>query len=84
VTEAVLVVQDDGPGFPRQVLEQVRPGYTTKLDGHGLGLVAVIANVQRLGGRVELKNRSGTCVSAQSHQIVSNQVTLRQKGIQAT
>lgn len=61
--EVVLVVQDDGPGFPPQVLEQVRPGYTTKLDGHGLGLVAVIANVQPLGGSVELENLSGAMVT---------------------
>lgn len=61
--EAVLVVQDNGPGFPAQVLEQVRPGYTTKLDGHGLGLVATIANVQQLGGSVELENRSGALVT---------------------
>lgn len=61
--EAVLVVHDDGPGFPSQVLEQIRPGYTTKLDGHGIGLVAVIANVQRLGGSVELENLSGAMVT---------------------
>lgn len=60
---AQSVVHDDGPGFPSQVLEQVRPGYTTKLDGHGLGLVAMIANVQRLGGSVELKNLSDAVVT---------------------
>jgi signal transduction histidine kinase len=61
--EAVLVVHDDGIGFPSQVLEQVRPGYTTKLNGHGIGLVAVVANVQRLGGSVELENLSGAMVT---------------------
>jgi signal transduction histidine kinase len=61
--EAVLVVHDDGPGFPPLVIEQVTPGYTTKLDGHGLGLVAVIANVQRLAGTIELENRTGARVT---------------------
>lgn len=50
-------------GFPSQVLEQVRPGYTAKLDGHCIGLVAVIADMQCLSGNVELENLSGARVT---------------------
>lgn len=60
--EAALIVHDNGPGFPDPLLEQITPGYTTKSDGHGIGLASVAANARRCGGSIRLENMTGAMV----------------------
>jgi len=56
---AILIVEDDGPGFAvevgRQMFEQRVKGSESK--GHGLGLAFVEAVVRAHGGSVEASNR---------------------------
>lgn len=49
-------VQDDGPGVPEDVREQIfRPFVTTKKDGTGFGLAVARQAVQEHGGRIRLE-----------------------------
>jgi two-component system, NtrC family, sensor kinase len=53
-----LTISDDGPGFPRELLENgIRPFYSTRERGTGLGLAMVRRFVRDLGGTIELTNR---------------------------
>jgi two-component system NtrC family sensor kinase len=53
-----LVIEDDGPGFPHQVLETgVRPFDSWRKGGTGLGLVMVRRFVGDLGGTLRLENQ---------------------------
>jgi len=53
-----LVVEDNGPGFQRELVGQVFDPYvTTKARGTGLGLAIVRKIVEEHGGRVEADNR---------------------------
>ncbi|MBT8465325.1 MAG: HAMP domain-containing protein [Deltaproteobacteria bacterium] len=55
-----LVVQDDGPGIDREILDQVfDPFVTTKAAGQGTGLGLAVCHtiVERLGGAIEAANR---------------------------
>jgi nitrogen fixation/metabolism regulation signal transduction histidine kinase len=56
-----LVVSDNGPGFPREIIGQVFDPYvTSKPRGTGLGLAIVKKIVEEHGGRIEAENvRSG-------------------------
>jgi len=53
-----IVVQDDGPGFPDEVLERLgRPYTSTKArPGAGLGLFLLVNVMRSLGGTVEARN----------------------------
>jgi nitrogen fixation/metabolism regulation signal transduction histidine kinase len=54
-----LSVEDDGPGFPANILRRAfEPYVTTKPSGTGLGLAMVKKIVDEHGARVELVNRS--------------------------
>jgi len=56
-----LFVEDNGPGIPPAVMEQLYvPFFTTKPPGRGTGLGLALAreNVRRSGGALELVNRS--------------------------
>ena len=57
---ALLVVEDDGPGFEPEVLSQVFEGRVKgrSSNGHGLGLAFVEAVVRVHGGTVEASNRN--------------------------
>ena len=62
----VLVVTDDGPGLPQQVLDHLfEPFTTTKPPGKGtgLGLAVCHALVEGMGGEITAKNRAsgGAC-----------------------
>lgn len=53
--EAVLRIDDRGPGFPPEILGRVaEPFYTTRPAGTGIGLSAVRRIVEACGGRLEV------------------------------
>ncbi len=55
-----ILIEDDGPGLPRDVAEQVfDPYYTTKPGGTGLGLSITRGIVEEHGGTVELESVEG-------------------------
>lgn len=58
-------ISDRGAGMPREYLEQIgKVPFTTKAEGHGLGLLLAHAIIQRLDGEVSVTERSdgGACV----------------------
>jgi nitrogen fixation/metabolism regulation signal transduction histidine kinase len=58
VDVAEVVVEDNGPGFPRELIGQVFDPYvTTKARGTGLGLAIVRKIVEEHGGGIEADNR---------------------------
>jgi signal transduction histidine kinase len=60
-TAAVIKVQDNGTGMPKDVQARVwHPGFTTRTDGYGLGLPVAreIVEVQH-GGQLTLRSRPG-------------------------
>lgn len=55
-----ILVEDDGPGLPESVIEQVfDPYYTTKQGGTGLGLSITRGIVEEHGGAIDLSSRDG-------------------------
>jgi nitrogen fixation/metabolism regulation signal transduction histidine kinase len=57
---AEIAVEDDGPGFQREVMGQVFDPYvTTKAKGTGLGLAIVRKIVEEHGGHIEADNSTG-------------------------
>lgn len=58
--DAVLTVEDDGPGMSEeQQRKAFEPYFTTKPSGTGLGLAVVRQAVNELGGQIELKSELG-------------------------
>jgi signal transduction histidine kinase len=56
--EVRVVVEDDGPGMPADVLRRAgEPFVTTKEEGTGLGLFVAAAAARRWGGSLTLENR---------------------------
>lgn len=63
--QLVFEVCDNGPGFPRELLESgVHSFVTTRVDGTGLGLASVQHFAQELHGSMQLQNLvpNGACV----------------------
>jgi signal transduction histidine kinase len=63
---ARIVIEDDGPGLPPELLGQVfepffraDPARRQDIRGAGLGLTIAREIVQRAGGRIDIANRSG-------------------------
>ena len=55
-----LAVEDNGPGFPANILRRAfEPYVTTKSSGTGLGLAMVKKIVDEHGARIEVVNRGG-------------------------
>lgn len=56
--QATLLVEDDGPGLPADVLPNLfEPFFTTKEDGTGLGLATCHRIVSAHGGTIDAENR---------------------------
>ena len=61
-----ITVSDDGPGFPAELLQNgIRPFFSTRERGTGLGLPMVRRFARDLGGDVSLGTRQphGACVA---------------------
>lgn len=53
-----ISVSDDGPGFPKELLERgIRPFVSRRDGGSGLGLSTVQRMAHAMGGRLEIANR---------------------------
>ena len=60
--EALIIIQDSGPGIPQDMLDKVFAfGFTTKKTGTGLGLHSAINSIREMGGsmQVEASNQLG-------------------------
>ena len=56
---ALVAVEDNGPGLSEDVLAQLfQPFFTTRRDGHGLGLWISLGLVERYGGTLTAANRT--------------------------
>jgi signal transduction histidine kinase len=62
-SEALVVIDDDGPGLPPEVIGQVfepffraHPARAKEIDGAGLGLTIAYEIVQRAGGSITIEN----------------------------
>lgn len=61
-----ITVTDDGPGFPEELLQSgIRPFFSTREGGTGLGLPMVRRFARDIGGEITLSNRQphGACVT---------------------
>lgn len=55
-----VVIRDNGPGIPSDLLDRLfEPYFTTKEKGTGLGLAIVKHNTELYGGRVEVRSEVG-------------------------
>ncbi|MGE5390949.1 MAG: PAS domain S-box protein [Deltaproteobacteria bacterium] len=53
--DAVLYIQDEGPGIPEEILDKLdRPFFTTKEKGTGLGLSVCHSIIARHNGRIDI------------------------------
>ena len=58
-TQCEIEIRDDGPGIPKEVLEQVfDPYFTTKPGGTGLGLSITRGIVEEHGGTIDVTSSS--------------------------
>ncbi len=55
-----MQIRDNGPGIPADVLPRIyEPYFTTKEDGHGLGMMIVQRIVRDHGGQIGIESRPG-------------------------
>jgi nitrogen fixation/metabolism regulation signal transduction histidine kinase len=59
-SSALLVVEDNGPGFPPEILQRAfEPYVTTRPKGTGLGLAIVKKIVEEHNGSIDIANAAG-------------------------
>ncbi|MCI5107373.1 MAG: ATP-binding protein [Pseudomonadales bacterium] len=70
-----IVITDDGPGIPPQVMENLgEPFISMRKDSMGLGIFLANAAVQRLGGKIEMFNRKvGGAMTLIKLPLIANQ-----------
>jgi two-component system C4-dicarboxylate transport sensor histidine kinase DctB len=56
--QVIVAVADDGPGMPDEVKSGLRPFFTTKSGGLGLGLALSLKLIRLHGGSLGLTDRS--------------------------
>jgi CheY-like chemotaxis protein len=55
-----ITIRDEGPGIPLNIIERIfDPYFTTKQEGHGLGLSVVNSIVEQHGGRIHVDSSTG-------------------------
>jgi signal transduction histidine kinase len=55
-----VTIGDTGSGIPEEVLSRIsEPFFTTKSDGHGLGLAICRSIIRDIGGDMSIKSRPG-------------------------
>ncbi|MBI5568319.1 MAG: PAS domain-containing protein [Desulfomonile tiedjei] len=58
--QAVLTIQDSGPGIPPELMDRIfQPFTTTKEKGTGLGLSMALAIVEEHGGTIDVRSSPG-------------------------
>jgi PAS domain S-box-containing protein len=83
---AEIAIEDNGPGFPVEVLGRMFDPYvTTKPKGTGLGLAIVKKIIEEHGGRIEAENRpsGGARVRVELPLIAVNRATGRIRAVGA-
>lgn len=71
-----IVIEDNGPGIPQDVLKQVaEPFFTTKAQGTGLGLAVVKAVIQAHQGEFQLNSESNNGATAKITLPVLNRMS---------
>jgi len=56
-----LAVEDNGPGLPAEAMRRLfEPSFTTKAEGHGIGLPASYRIIQNHGGKIAAQNIPGS------------------------
>jgi signal transduction histidine kinase len=59
LTDAVIVVEDTGPGLPAEVLDRIfDPYFTTREGGTGLGMAITQRILTEHGGSIQVENRA--------------------------
>lgn len=77
----VVVIEDNGDGFPESILENVAEPYvTTKPDGSGLGLAIVQRIVEDHGGGLSIRNRADTGAAVELRLLALGDVQLAEAG----
>jgi len=77
----VVLIEDNGDGFPENILENVAEPYvTTKPDGSGLGLAIVQRIVEDHGGGLSIRNRAESGAAVELRLLALGDVQLAEAG----
>ncbi|MFA7382803.1 MAG: ATP-binding protein [Desulfurivibrionaceae bacterium] len=81
-----IVIRDHGPGIPAHLLDNIfDPYFTTKAEGHGLGLAVTHSIVAKHGGRITVESAEGQgttftiCLPASPKEKISEEPVVRVK-----
>jgi len=83
-----IVIRDHGPGIPAHLLDSIfDPYFTTKAEGHGLGLAVTHSIVAKHGGRITVESEEGQgttftiCLPASPKEKISEEPVVRVKKV---